>query len=88
MTIESNMFQRSRGAVVSCSAAKPRYRDVLREAGLRQPFVHLAGSVEVVAGRGADGPATLCPPVSWSRSSLEPLQDDEIGVTLSLDLSV
>ena len=90
VTIGSNTFQCSRGAVVSCSAAKPRYRDVLREAGLGQPFVHLAGSVEVVAGRAGAWPGHLMSAslVESQFRTLQPLQDDEIGVTLPLDLSV
>jgi gluconokinase len=63
---------------------------VLREAGLGQPFVHLAGSVEVVAGRAAGRPGHFMPTslVESQFRTLQPLQDDEIGVTLPLDLSV
>jgi len=90
MTIESNTFQCSRGAVVGCSAAKPRYRLRAPEAGPGQPFVYLAGSVEVVASRAVPRPGHLMSAslVELQFRTLQPLQDDEIGVTLPLDLSV
>ena len=47
------------GAVVSCSALKRWYRDILREAAPTQFFVHLDGSPDVVARRVAGRPRTL-----------------------------
>jgi hypothetical protein len=53
---------------------------------LGQPFVHLAGSVEVVAGRPG---RLMSASVAESQfRTLQPLQDDGIGVTPPLDLSV
>jgi gluconokinase len=78
------------GAVVSCSALKHWYRTILREAAPTQVFIHLDGSPEVVARRVAGRPGHFMPPslVDSQFATLERLQDDEIGVTLPLDLPV
>lgn len=41
------------GLVVSCSALKRRYRDILRGAGVPVHFVHLAGTPALIAQRMA-----------------------------------
>ena len=78
------------GAVVSCSALKRWYRDVLREAAPRQTFVHLDGHPDVVARRVAGRPGHFMPAslVESQFATLEPLGDGEHGLTLDLDLSV
>jgi gluconokinase len=78
------------GAVVSCSALKHWYRTILREAAPTQVFIHLDGSPEVVARRVAGRPGHFMPAslVESQFATLERLQDDEIGVTLPLDLPV
>jgi gluconokinase len=78
------------GAVVSCSALKRRYRDVLREAAPGQRFVHLDGQPEVVARRVAGRPGHFMPAslVESQFATLEPLGEGEKGLTLDLDLSV
>ena len=78
------------GAVVSCSALKHWYRTILREAAPTQVFVHLDGSPEVVARRVAGRPGHFMPAslVDSQFATLERLQDDEIGLTLPLDLPV
>jgi gluconokinase len=78
------------GAVVSCSALKHWYRTILREAAPTQVFIHLDGSPEVVARRVAGRPGHFMPAslVDSQFATLERLQDDEIGVTLPLDLPV
>lgn len=78
------------GAVVSCSALKRSYRDVLRESAPGQLFVHLHGSREVVARRVAGRPGHFMPAtlVDSQFATLEPLADDEAGLTLDLDRSV
>lgn len=78
------------GAVVSCSALKHWYRTILREAAPTQVFVHLDGSPEVVSRRVAGRPGHFMPAtlVDSQFATLERLQDDEIGVTLPLDLPV
>ena len=81
---------RSTGGVVSCSALRHRYRDVLRGGAPDAVFLHLAGSPDVVARRVAGRPAHFMP-VALVRSqfeTLEPLADDERGVALPLDLPV
>lgn len=78
------------GAVVSCSALKHRYRTILREAAPTQVFVHLDGSPDVVARRVAGRPGHFMPAslVDSQFATLERLRDDEIDVTLPLDLPV
>jgi gluconokinase len=78
------------GAVVSCSALKRWYRDVLREATPGQLFVHLDGHPDVVARRVAGRPGHFMPAslVESQFATLEPLGDGEHGLTLDLDLSV
>jgi gluconokinase len=75
------------GGVISCSALKRSYRDVLREAAPAQFFVHLDGSPEVVARRVAGRPGHFMPAslVDSQFATLEPLQPDENGVALDLD---
>ncbi|HEY7596265.1 MAG TPA: gluconokinase [Actinophytocola sp.] len=78
------------GDVVSCSALKRAYRDVLREHVPDVFFVHLHGDPETVrrrvAGRaGHFMPASL---VASQFAALEPLGEDEHGVVLALDAPV
>ncbi len=78
------------GGVVSCSALRRRYRDVLRAAAPGQLFVHLAGSPETVARRVAGRPGHFMPAslVESQFATLEPLGADEHGLTLDLDRPV
>lgn len=78
------------GGVISCSALKRSYRDVLREAAPTQFFVHLDGSPEVVARRVKGRPGHFMPAslVDSQFATLEPLGADENGVALDLDRSV
>jgi gluconokinase len=78
------------GGLVSCSALRRAYRDVLREAAPQVRFVHLHGSREVIARRVAGRPGHFMPAslVDSQFATLEPLQPDEAGVTLDLDRSV
>lgn len=77
------------GLVLSCSALKHRYRDVLRagDPGLR--FAHLSGARELIAARmhgrvGHYMPTSL---LESQLSALEPLRADEAGVELDIRLS-
>lgn len=75
-----------RSAVVTCSALRRPYRDLLRTAHGRVRFVHLDGSPELLASRiGARTdhfmPATLLPS---QLATLEPLDDDEDGFVLDV----
>lgn len=79
-----------RGGVISCSALKRRYRDVLREAAPHQLFVHLDGTPEVIARRVAGRPGHFMPAslVQSQFATLEPLGDDEHGLVLDVDQPV
>lgn len=75
-----------RPGVVTCSALKRAYRDALRTAVGRVRFVHLDGPAELLAERmqGRSGhfmPASLLPS---QLATLEPLADDEDGLTLDI----
>lgn len=78
--------RQGRSTVVTCSALKVAYRDVLREAEGRVRFVHLAGSPDLVADRigGRTGhfmPASLLPS---QYEALQPLTPEEDGVTVDV----
>lgn len=73
-------------AVVTCSALKHSYRDLLRTAHGRVRFVHLTGSAELLEDRmthrsGHFMPASLLPS---QLATLEPLAADEDGITLDV----
>lgn len=78
-----------RDTVVSSSALKRAYRDVLRE-NVPVCFIHLSGSEELIgerlkARRGHFMPPALLPS---QFAILEPLQPDEPGVEISIEGSV
>lgn len=81
---------REAGGVVSCSALRRSYRDVLRGRAPGARFVHLDGPAEVVAQRVAARTDHFMPPslVASQVALLEPLADDEDGVTVPLDWPV
>lgn len=78
-----------RGLVLSCSALKRRYRDLLRTADPALRFVHLAGPRELIAVRMHGRPGHYMPPslLDSQLSILEPLQADETGLTLDITLA-
>lgn len=82
--------QRETGAVVTCSALKRLYRDVLREAAPDLTFLHLDGDKEVVRGRVAGRAGHFMPEslVQSQFDALEPLGEDERGLVVPLDLPV
>lgn len=70
------------GAVITCSALKRRYRDLLRDGRPSVRFVHLLAPEELIsqrltARRGHYMPASL---LGSQLAALEPLQPDEPGV--------
>lgn len=70
--------------VVTCSALKRSYRDILRGAGGRVRFVHLAAPAELITERMTGRAAHFMPP-SLLRSQLddlEPLETDEDGIAV------
>jgi gluconokinase len=75
-------------AVITCSALKRAYRDVLRTAGPGVRFVHLAGPQQVVADRLGGRSGHFMPPelLDSQYADLEPLGEDEVGTTLDLTL--
>jgi carbohydrate kinase (thermoresistant glucokinase family) len=79
---------RNAGLVVSCSALKRRYRDLLRQADPGLRFVHLDGPRELIAGRLGRRTDHYMPPALLDSQlrDLEPLQDDEDGLRLDIAL--
>ncbi len=79
-----------RCAVVTCSALRRAYRDLLREGRPEVEFCHLAAEQDVITERidhrsGHFMPSSLLPS---QYSTLEPLAPDEPGVTVSVAGSV
>ncbi|ASR56907.1 gluconokinase [Cellulomonas sp. CW35] len=72
--------------VLTCSALRRAYRDVLRGGGGRVRFVHLAGDPEVIATRMAARTDHFMPPslLPSQLATLEPLEDDEDGVVVPI----
>jgi gluconokinase len=75
------------GGVVTCSALRRAYRDVLRTASPRVFFLHLRGSPELVGDRlGRRGGHFM--PAALLRSqfaTLEPLAPEENGAVIDVD---
>ncbi|WP_024286565.1 gluconokinase [Cellulomonas sp. KRMCY2] len=76
-----------RSSIVTCSALRSAYRDVLGEAEGTVRFVHLTAAPEVIGNRlatrvGHFMPAALLPS---QLGTLEPLRDSEDGVTVVVD---
>lgn len=82
--------RRASGGVMSCSALKRKYRDQLRAHCPGTEFVHLSGSREVIARRQASRPGHFMPAslLDSQFATLEPLGDDERGVTIDVDQSI
>lgn len=79
-------WQTEPAVVLSCSALKRAYRDVLRGDGGDVRFVHLHGDRDLIAQRMAARSGHFMP-VSLLDSqlrTLKPLQPDERGVTLDV----
>lgn len=90
VTIGEWLGEHSTGGVMSCSALKRSYRDILREHAPSTVFVHLSGTEEVIARRQAARqghfmPATL---VHSQFETLEPLGAGERGLTIDVDQGV
>lgn len=73
--------------VITCSALKRVYRDVLRRTGV--VFVHLTGPDAITAERLAGRRGHFMPPslLASQLSTLEPLGADENGLRVSTELS-
>lgn len=85
------MDQQSRAGhlpIVSCSALKRRYRDRLRDRLGEIAFVHLAGPRATILRRMQDRTGHFMPAALLDSqfADLEPLQEDEFGVTVDVTL--
>lgn len=78
-----------RGLVLSCSALKRRYRDLLRTADPGLRFVHLTGPRTLIAERIEQRIGHYMPSVLLDSQLgiLEPLQADEAGISLDITLA-
>lgn len=80
---------RGRSTVLTCSALRRAYRDILRTGIPETCFVHLLGSEELsrqrMEGRDHFMPVTL---LRSQLDTLEPLEPDEPGVVIDAGLSV
>lgn len=76
-------------AIVTCSALKTAYRDVLREAEGRVRFVHLDGTIEQIGERMAGRSGHFMPPslLPSQFDTLQPLGPDEDGVVIPVGVS-
>ena len=74
--------------VLTCSALKVRYRDVLREAKAKVRFVALEGEIDVVDARMAHRKGHFMPKslLKSQFDTLEPLTDTEDGVVVSVEV--
>lgn len=76
-----------RSTVVTCSALRRAYRDVLREAEGRVRFVHLVAEPDVIGQRLAARTDHFMPPslLPSQLAALEPLAEDEDGIVVPVD---
>ncbi|NPC96578.1 gluconokinase [Nocardioides sp. zg-DK7169] len=79
-----------RSAVVTCSALRRSYRDLLREGRPEVEFCHLAAQEDLVGDRLSHRGGHFMPPslLPSQYAALEPLEPDEPGVTVSVEGSV
>ena len=73
-------------AIVTCSALRRKYRDVLRGADGTVLFVHLAGEPALVRERVESRRAHFMPPalLKSQYDTLEPLETDENGIAVGV----
>lgn len=73
--------------VITCSALKRTYRDELRGSGPRVLFLHLTGDRELLVERMSGRSGHFMPPslLDSQLATLEPLDDDEAGLAVSID---
>ncbi|MFC4337815.1 gluconokinase [Salininema proteolyticum] len=80
----SEQSEAGRNAVVTCSALKRSYRDILRQADADVRFVHLSAASEEVGPRLAERTGHFMPTslLESQYAALEPLGDDEPGASV------
>jgi gluconokinase len=85
-TIAEWIGKHPQGGVVTCSALKRKYRDVLKRDG-DVFFLHLDGTRELIAARLAERKGHFMPPALLDSqfADLEPLQEDERGAVINID---
>lgn len=73
--------------VLTCSALRRGYREVLRAPGVRVRFVHLDGTPEQLRSRLGARTGHFMPPalLTSQLATLEPLEADEDGVVVAID---
>jgi gluconokinase len=76
-----------RSTVVTCSALKRSYRDLLRGATARVRFIHLSGTREVIGARLSGRSGHFMPPslLDSQFAVLQPLGPDEDGMTVEVE---
>lgn len=76
--------------VIACSALKRAYRDIIRAGDSSVVFVHLHGTRDVLHQRMNSRPGHFMPAslLDSQLATLEPLQDDEAGMVVSIETSV
>jgi carbohydrate kinase (thermoresistant glucokinase family) len=74
-----------RSSIVTCSALRRSYRDVLRQAPGRVVFVHLTGDAGLIATRLHERQGHFMPPTLLPSqfATLEPLEADELGFVIA-----
>ena len=74
------------GGVVTCSALRRQYRDVIRRRAPAAFFVHLSGDAGVVRRRMQERRSHFMPPdlLRSQLQALQPLESDEAGVVADL----
>ncbi|WP_421732801.1 gluconokinase [Cellulomonas sp.] len=79
--------QAGESAVVTCSALKVAYRDLLREAEGRVRFLHLVAAAPLLEDRMEHRAGHFMPPslLASQLDTLEPLTDAEDGVRVSVE---
>ena len=81
----SGKEQRGESAVVTCSALRRVYRDLLRQGRPHVRFLHVTAESEVIRDRMENRPDHYMPPalLPSQLATLEPLGPDEPGVAIS-----
>lgn len=89
-TIGDWLAQHAEGGVMSCSALKHKYRDQLRSHHPQTQFLHLSGTPEVIGRRQASRPGHFMPAslLVSQFETLEPLTDDENGITIDVNQNI
>src|SRR5262245_56081101 len=78
-----------RAVVLSCSALKRSYRDILRQQASDLALIHLSGAPAVLAARMAGRSGHYMPPslLTSQLATLEPPHADERALTLDIERS-